>query len=196
MKSAAQRTTMIASLLWSVPAWEVTWYWAAVIGDLRVCSSVLSQMEFLEWQSGSSYVSRNHLTHYRQTSLSLSLTLLQPNCGVAEASRGWHRVEGGGVDLDKITSSSWSRSKLGLIQFFYLVFDTETESWLGISPSRVDSSAVCVFYIGIWSDGVILSVCKPVRSWGRSFTSRSTGRYNLIRQLRAIEELNCESSDG
>ena len=96
--------------------------------------------------------------------MSLSLDLLRPNRGVAEASRGRHGEEGGGVDVDKITFISLSRSKLVLIQFFNLAFDTETESWLGISPSRVASSAVCVFCIGVCSDEVNPSVRKPVRS--------------------------------
>ena len=60
------------------------------------------------------------------------------------ASWGGHRLEVGGVDVDKMTLSKQSRSKLGLISIFNLAFDTETESCIGISPSRVDSSAVCV----------------------------------------------------
>ena len=67
------------------------------------------------------------------------------------------------MDVDKITFISLSRSKLVLIQFFNLAFDTETESWLGILPSRVASSAVCVFCIGVCSDEVNPSVHKPVR---------------------------------
>ena len=49
------------------------------------------------------------------------------------------------MDVDKITLSGLSRSKLGLIQFFTLAIDTKTKSWLWISPSRVASSGVCVF---------------------------------------------------
>ena len=71
-------------------------------------------------------------------------------------------LEGGGVDVDKITSSSRSQSKLGFISIFTLVFDTDTESWLGISPSRVASSAVCVFIIPVCSDKINPSVLKPV----------------------------------
>ena len=50
-----------------------------------------------------------------------------------------------------------------LIQFFNLAFDTETKSWLGILPSRVASSSVCVFCIGICSDeGKSLTLLRPL----------------------------------
>ena len=70
-------------------------------------------------------------------SLNLSLSLVQPIRGVAVASWGVHGLEVVGVDVDQITSSKQSRSKLGLISIFNFAFDTETESWLRISPSRV-----------------------------------------------------------
>ena len=41
----------------------------------------------------------------RLLSLSRSLDLSRPNRGVSEASRARHGAEGGGVDVDKITSS-------------------------------------------------------------------------------------------
>ena len=78
------------------------------------------------------------LSHY------LSLDLSRPNRGIAKASRGRHGAQGGGVDVNKITSSNWSISKLGLFQFLNLAIDTDAESWLGISSSKVASSAVCV----------------------------------------------------
>ena len=53
-------------------------------------------------------------------SLSLSLDLSRPIRGEAKASRGGHGLEGGGADVDKITSSKQSRSKLGLISVFNL----------------------------------------------------------------------------
>ena len=145
MKLSAQQSTIFASLSWNAPAWEVMWSGAAAIGDPRVCLNVASE--------GAAGVAKRVLLCLPEFSdaipsdilVSLSLDLSRPIRGVAKGSRGRHRVEGDGVDADKITSSSWSWSKLGLIQFLKLAIDTYTESWLGISPSRVASSAVCVF---------------------------------------------------
>ena len=46
------------------------------------------------------------LTHSLSLSISLSLDISRPNRGIAEAGRGKHGLEGGGLDVDKITSSS------------------------------------------------------------------------------------------
>ena len=72
------------------------------------------------------------ISFYLSLSLCLFLYLSQPIRGKAEANRGRHGLEGGGADVDKITSSKQSRSKLSLISVFYLAYDTETESWLRI----------------------------------------------------------------
>ena len=69
----------------------------------------------------------------------VSLSLARLNRGVAEASWVRHGVEGGGVDVDKITLSSDHEVSWVYFSFFNLAFDTETESWLGILPSKVAS---------------------------------------------------------
>ena len=96
---------------------------------------------------------------------------------------GWKEVGG---DVDKITLSEKSRSKLGKYFSFNLAFDTQTEFRLGISPFRMASSAVCVSSFQFWSDEVNPTVRQPVRPYALS-TSLRAGRSNQIRQLRGLE---------
>ena len=64
------------------------------------------QRDPTEWRSGSSCLQELLDAFLSDILASLSLARAQPNRGVAEDSRGRHGAERGGVDVDKITSSS------------------------------------------------------------------------------------------
>ena len=63
--------------------------------------------------------------------VSLSLGLPRPIRGEAEASRGGHGLEGGAVDVYKLTLSKQSQSKLGLISVFKLALTQTPNTGLG-----------------------------------------------------------------
>ena len=66
------------------------------------------------------------------------------------ASRGGHRLEGGGADVYKIALSKQSPSKLGLISIFNLALTQRPNSGFGISPYKRWIHQQCVSHLSIF----------------------------------------------
>ena len=100
MKSAVQRTTIFASLSWSVTAWELTWSQAEEIVYPRVCLTISSE--------GAAGVAKRMLFCLPKSSdaflldilVSLSRSLATELRRSRDVSQGRQGAEKGGVDVD------------------------------------------------------------------------------------------------